>query len=270
MDSIRRLVPAALLLGTLAVPAAAGAEPLVGVDTRDRLVTFDSATPAKVRSRAISGLGAGEKVLGLDRRPANGALILVTSASRLYTLDATNGRAAAIGQGPLSPAIDGAGLGFDFNPAVDRIRLTTTNAQNLRLQPDTGAVAATDGTLAYAAGDVGAGTAPFVIGSAYTNSVPMAMSTQLFDIESSRDALVLQDPPNAGGLKTVGALGVAVTNPAGFDISGTSGTALLAARTPKRTGSRLYTVKLDTGAATLVGRIGTAKRPVTLRALSFS
>lgn len=170
----------------------------------------------------------------MDRRPAGGAIVLVTSASRLYTVDVRTGRAAAIGQGPLAP------------------------------------VAATDGKLAYAAGDVGAGIAPFVIGSACTNSVPTATSTQLFDIESSRDALVLQDPPNAGGLKTVGALGIAVTNPAGFDISAGSGTALLATRVAGRKGSRLYTVALDTGATKLVGRIGPARRPVTLRGLAFS
>lgn len=268
--TIRRLAPAVALLATLSTTAVADAEPVVGVDTQNRLVSFDSARPAKPAIRSISGLGAGETVLGLDRRPANGAIVLVTSASRLYTLDVPTGRAAAIGQGPLSPGLDGAGVGFDFNPVVDRIRLTTTNAQNLRLQPDQGTVAATDGKLAYAAGDVGAGTAAFVIGSAYTNSVPMATTTQLFDIESSRDALVLQDPPNAGGLKTVGALGIAVTNPAGFDISAASGTALLATRVAGRKGSRLYTVALGSGATKLVGRVGTARRPVTLRALAFS
>lgn len=270
MSSTRRLVPAVLALSAIAAPAAAQAEPLAGIDTQGRLVTFDSASPGKVKARLVTGLGAGETMLGIDRRPANGTLVVVTSASRLYTLDARTARAAAIGQGPFSPMLDGAGAGFDFNPAVDRIRLTTTNAQNLRLQPDTGAVAATDGTLSYATGDPAAGTAPFVIASAYTNNVPMAMSTQLFNVDAGRDTLVLQDPPNAGGLKTIGALGMNVTNPAGFDISGTSSSAVLATRVAGRKGSRLYTVNLGTGATKLVGRVGTSKRPVTLRGVTFT
>ena len=251
------------------VPASAHSEPLVGVDTSDRLVTFDSATPTAVKRRAITGLGAGEEVVGLDRRPANGTLVAVTDAGRLYTVSATSGRAAAIGQGPFSPGIDGAAVGFDFNPTVDRIRLVTSNAQDLRLVPDTGAVGAVDGTLAYKEGDPGAGTAPFASASAYTNSVADATTTQLFNIDAGRDTLVLQAPPNDGVLGTVGALGPNVAGPIAFDISGRTGLALMSSRLPRVKGSRLFRVDLETGRASRVGIVGGGRNPVTLVGLTF-
>ena len=105
------------------------------------------------------------------------------------------------------PPLAGASFGFDFNPTVDRIRLTSDARQNLRLNPDTGATAAVDGALTYAAGDPGAASTPRIVGSAYTNSVAGATTTQLFDLDAGRDALVLQNPPNNGTLVTVGSLG---------------------------------------------------------------
>ena len=46
-----------------------------------------------------------------------------------------------------TPALSGTAFGFDFNPTVDRIRVVSDTGQNLRLNPDTGAVAAVDGAL---------------------------------------------------------------------------------------------------------------------------
>jgi hypothetical protein len=112
-----------------------------------------------------------------------------------------------VGATPFIPALAGASFGFDFNPTVDRIRVTSDAEQNLRLNPDTGAVAAVDTNLAYAAGDPGAGTNPSVAGSAYTNNFAGATSTTLYDIDNARHALVTQNPPNDGTLTTVGALG---------------------------------------------------------------
>ncbi|GAB2991992.1 hypothetical protein GCM10027184_52610 [Saccharothrix stipae] len=63
---------------------------------------------------------------------------------------------------------------------MDRIRLVTSKGQNLRLHPDTGAVAATDGVLAHVDG----GSAPRVAAAGYTNSVAGATSTTLYAIDS--------------------------------------------------------------------------------------
>ncbi len=97
---------------------------------------------------------------------------------------------------------------------------------------------------------------PQVTGSAYTNSVRGATTTQLFDIDSARDVLVLQNPPNNGTLVTVGPLGVDAQAGAGFDIAPSDGVAWAALRVPSQGGSQLYRINLTNGAATLVGRIG--------------
>ena len=43
-----------------------------------------------------------------------------------------------------APLLDGTEFGVDFNPQVDRLRVVSNSGQNLRLHPDTGAVAAVD------------------------------------------------------------------------------------------------------------------------------
>ncbi len=65
----------------------------------------------------------------------------------VYLVNRTTGAATPIGVGPFEPTLNGTSFGFDLNPMVDRIRLTSNFTQNLRLQPDTGTVAATDGAL---------------------------------------------------------------------------------------------------------------------------
>ena len=80
-----------------------------------------------------------------------------------------------------------------------------------------------DSALAYAAGDANAGKAPFVVAAAYTNSVAGATATQLFGLDTARDALVLQSPPNDGVLRTVGRLGFDAVSPAGFDVAASDG-----------------------------------------------
>ena len=154
----RFLVFLAVATASLAAPAVgSAAERLVAVDEANRLVVFSSDTPRAITRVRVTGLGAGERLLGLDVRPANGQLVAVTSSSRLHALDAGTGAATAIGQAPFSPSVSGGAFGFDFNPTVDRIRLTSDGRQNLRLHPDTGAVAAVDGMLAYGTSDAGNG-----------------------------------------------------------------------------------------------------------------
>ncbi|WP_461122865.1 DUF4394 domain-containing protein [Saccharothrix stipae] len=123
-------------------------------------------TPSRRRTRRPA-LRAGP--CGTGRRPPD--------LARLYTVDPHTGHAVGIGT---AVALDGHAIGFDFNPTVDRIRLVTSKGQNLRLHPDTGAVAATDGVLAHVDG----GSAPRVAAAGYTNSVAGATSTTLYAIDS--------------------------------------------------------------------------------------
>lgn len=268
MSRTRMLAVAAAILCSAGLGRAAdaqAAELFYGVDTQNRLVTFSGQTPTSIARKAFTGLQSGEQVLGLDVRPANKQVVALGSTSRLYRIDVATGSATVIGTAPFAPPLAGTAFGFDFNPTVDRIRLTSDTRQNPRLHPDTGVTAAVDGPLTYAVGDAGAASTPRIVGSAYTNSVAGATTTQLFGLDAGRDVLALQNPPNNGTLVSVGALGVDIGNNAGFDISGVDGVAYAALQVGQGTVSQLYTVNLTTGAATLVGRVGGG---VPLRALA--
>ena len=259
MNRTRMLLLATLLLCAAGLGRAAtadAAELFYGVDTENRLVSFNSDAPNAITRTSFTGLPAGEQIVGLDQRPANKQLLALSSASRLYRIDAATGAATAVGAAPFTPALAGTSFGFDFNPTVDRIRITSEARQNLRAHPDTGAIAFVDGVLTYAAGDAGAASTPRVVGSAYTNSVAGATSTTLFNVDAGRDFLTIQNPPNAGTLVSVGALGVDAGDNAGFDISSVDGVAYAALQVSPSVSSGLYRINLTTGAATLAGRIG--------------
>lgn len=241
---------------------------IFGLDDQNALVAFgrDNPTRGDVRRIPITGLVAGESVVGIDFR-ANAAatpdrgLYAVTSGSRIYVVDTTSGAATAIGTTAFTPAVSGSSFGFDFNPQADRLRLHSDADQDLRLNQLTGAVAAVDGVLAYAAGDANAGQNPTIVGTAYTNSVPGATATDLFAIDSDRDAVVFLASPNDGRLTTRGSLGVNTTTAVGFDIvgagAGTSfgGTAYATLTTQGSSRSQLYTLNLTSGAATRIGDV---------------
>ncbi|HEX8209163.1 MAG TPA: DUF4394 domain-containing protein [Longimicrobium sp.] len=252
----------ALTLGACDDPTGSSFEPqgrrIFALDGAGNLVTFGSQNPGSVRSTALSGLQAGETLVGLDFRPSNGMLVAAGSSSRIYRVDTLTAAATVVGSTSFTPALAGTAFGFDFNPTVDRIRTHGSAGQNLRLHPDLGTVAATDTALTYLAGDPGAGTVPRIVGTAYTNSVTGATTTQLFGIDSNRDVLVLVGAPNGGRMTTVGALGVNTGDDVGFDIFGADAAREVYATLTVGSRSELYTINLTTGAATRVGQIGTS------------
>ncbi|MEO8573258.1 MAG: DUF4394 domain-containing protein [Pyrinomonadaceae bacterium] len=227
-----------------------------GVTTSNNLIRFNSVRPGTIlNSVAITGLQAGENVVGIDFRPATGQLFALGSTSRLYRLDTVTGVATQVGTAGAF-VLTGTNFGFDFNPVPDRIRATSDTDQNLRLNPNDGTLSATDGTLAYAAGDPNVGQNPNIVASGYTNSFGGATTTTLYDIDSNLDILVTQNPPNNGTLNTVGSLGVNVSGEAGFDINSGNNTALAALQLAAGGTSSLYRINLSTGAATVIGAIG--------------
>ncbi|MGI8749432.1 MAG: DUF4394 domain-containing protein [Thermoleophilaceae bacterium] len=203
----------------LAAPSAASAaEELAAVTNSNKVLTFASDSPGNLDSAfPIAGLPSGEKIVGIDTRPATGQLYALGKSGRIYVLDPSSGASRAV-TGPISPVPSGSYFGFNFNPTVDRIRITSDTRQNLRVDPDTGATAV-DTPLAYAPGQ-GAGATPQVGGVAYTNPVPTATTTEQYGLEGARNSLVLVNPPNSGTLSTRGnGLGQELNGPSGFDIS---------------------------------------------------
>ncbi len=239
--------------------------------TQNAFVTFDTDNPTFIRSlRPITGI-TEPQIAGFESRPATGELFAMgydagTEAARLYNVNPMTGVATAIGAGPV--VLTGLGAGpivFDFNPTVDRIRVESVSGKNFRLNPNDGAIAATDGDLAYAVGDIRFGTVPTIGSGAYTNSFGGSSSTVLYTIDEALNQLNNQTPANAGTQNTVGPLGL-LLDPADrtndLDIRYQPGviTANFAFLTANVVGGggfdNLYTVNLTSGMASLVGRIG--------------
>ena len=277
--SLRRALLGLATLGLTAGAAQAqtvyGLATTAGTVTVGRLVTFDAATPGTLTATLnITGLAAGQSLVGLDSRPNTGQLFALGynatgTQAQLYTLSPTTGALTAVGAAltlNLGTVLNR--IGFDFNPTVDRIRVTGSNNTNFRLNPNNGALAATDLNLAYATTDANATQTPGVGAVAYTNSYIGSTATTLYDIDEVNSRLTLQNPPNNGTLNTVGALGFAGFSSSDLDIyfNSTTGanTAYLTVVpnvTVGNTNATLFTVNLTTGAATLVGGVGASLSP---------
>lgn len=215
---------------------------------------FDPTSPI-VNKINLMGMMAEEYIVGLDFRPVNGALYAITNKSRLLTVNTANGQVTPVGSG-LNPMLSGTTFGFDFNPTVDRIRLVSNTAQNLRLHPDLGSVVFTDGNLKPGS--------PMVNGAAYNNSFAGSTNTTLYVLDSETDMLYMQVPPNDGVLVPVGSLGINFKDENGFDIGGTSNNAFAYLKVGE--GSAIYSINLSTGSASKVSDFNV---PVTAMALGL-
>jgi hypothetical protein len=204
---------------------------------------YNAAAPETIlNSATITGMQTAEKMMSIDFRPATGQLYGISNQSRVYVINAETGMARMIGSGPFAPALTGEYADLDFNPTVDRMRVVTSSGQNLRLNPETGAVAAVDGNINGQAGAM-------ITGVAYSNNIAGAASTTLYDIDITSQQLFIQNPPNNGTLVLVDSLYLKVTGQGGFDIS-PNGIALGLYEVNKK--ATLFSVDPGTGRAKMI------------------
>lgn len=231
---------------------------VVGLTSDNRLVCFNEYSPQEARSiNFVSNLSGGDTFLiGIDFRVQNRLLYGVGNAGGVYVLDTSNAVATLVNR--LSVTLDGStSYGVDFNPAADRLRITSSKGQNLRHNVNVGGVTIVDGALNYTPG----ATALGIVGSAYTNNDLSAnTATTLYALDSTLDQIALQSPPNGGTLAATGKLTIDATEVAGFDIYSTirDGVTVevqsLASIKAQDGSIGLYSVKLPTGKATLRGK----------------
>ena len=252
-------------------------ETAYAVTVSNQLIAFNAGQPQLILSKqALTGLQAGESVVGIDYRVARGQLYALSSAGRLLRIDTQQAAVQPIGQ-PIDVVAGSAPLGFDFNPTVDRIRVVDPSGRNLRLHPDTGAVVDSDpqaagtqadGRLAYEPGDAAAGRQPHIVAAAYTYNKVNEKLTTNYAIDALQGTLVMQGTregatpavsPNTGRLTTVGKLGVPAFSNASLDIADLSNAAFLATDSQGDRESRWYGVDLVTGKATYIGSIRTGE-----------
>lgn len=261
-SSSRRLAALSFAALTLAAGTAAQAQTVFAVTVQGNLISFNAASPGTITTIGpISGPGISvPDIRGIDFRPATSQLYLLQGPAggnpdRMYVVDTFSGNSTLVAN--TSAPIVGSPLGFDFNPVVDLARVVTSATNNYRVNPNTGAV-----TVDTAAVFSPSGNAPFITGSAYTNSIfggSVPAGTTLYNVDSRNSTLTIQNPANAGTNTLVGNLGIDLTGvDAGFDIffSGTTNTGFISANPAAAGTSTFYTINLNTGATTSVGAIG--------------
>ena len=252
---------AIFLLGSMSNLAAA---PLVGLTTGNRLVSFDSATPGTIFADvAVSGLGTGQGLVGIDFRPADGMLIGLARDSsgqaQVYSLNVLTGAATALSA---VFALPGSAFGVDFNPVPNAFRIVSDFEANMRITAGGAGTVNTDTSLTRTSGV--ADPTLQVTGAAYSNNNPGGAGgqTTLYVIDSASGNLYTQGTvnfpgsstsPNTGLLFLVGSLGLGsgLTDRVGFDIRNT-GEAFLSL------GNSLYSINVSSGQTSLLGSIGTA------------
>jgi hypothetical protein len=262
----------AVALGCATALALAGAAPSMAAETAvglttdgpSSLVTFPVTDPGSAQTATITFPAAATdtNLVGVDYRPRSNQLYAYGSLGTLYVLNppaAAGGAWTAVQvSGGLGAFPAGSDTGLDVNPAADAVRVVAESNENYRFNPLNGA-----GGAGTAAGgrdaDLNPGD-PNIVAAAYTNDFDGTPATELFDIDSSSDMLLRQNPPNNGTLEPRGMLGVNTTDNAGFDIAQGSKIAYAALELAGSPGSSsLYKVSLANGAATSVGAIGGGK-----------
>jgi len=262
MISLTRRIP---ILGITALTLAAGhaqaAVEFIGLTTSDQLVRFTD--PAQgIRTVSITGLGAGERLLGIDIRPSNGLLYGITQ-SAVYTIDDL-GRATSVAS--LSASLAGlGGLGVDFNPVAD----FAGNASLHVVRRGTGnnyAVNVGTGAVGNAASVIGTGYSAV----AYTQSFAggsAPMSTALYYINAAAGRLDMAPGSfNAPMITPVGSLGLSgsLLSVNGFDILGADEAYAALNVDDGRTVTGIYRINLQTGAATSVFEFNGTLRGLTV------
>jgi hypothetical protein len=241
-------------LGAILVLASAGASAvtLVGLTSANQIVRLDPMAPNLSTPVAISGLAAGERLVGIDLRPSNGLIYGISTAQKIYTIDEFSGAASfvtALSAAVIDPA---RGYGIDFNPVADynggtSLRLVSTAGDNF-------AVNATTGVVGNTTSNIGAGYSAV----SYTNSKPLMppapATTALYYIDTNTDRLRMAPGSfNAPTIMDIGALGIDVLRANGFDIAGDGRAYAALTLDDVNLASGLYGIDLATGQATLMG-----------------
>ena len=95
-------------------------------DTEGNLFSFSANNPRQLDSaRPLTGLPVGVTLKGIDFRPATGELYGVGSDSVVYRVSPVTGKVVAEGPAFGPRPLEGGFFGVDFDPTVDRIRLTS-------------------------------------------------------------------------------------------------------------------------------------------------
>ena len=239
---------------------------LVGVDTSNHLVKFNSDLPQITTVVAISGLQPNEQAQEIDYRPANGKFYLLgvteggganDGVGRFYEVNINTGVATQVGQNPFTTVFpDNASYGMDIDGEADHVRVVNSGDQLIFVDPNQGVGGG--GGLSIN-NPFGPETITAIASIDYTPDE--LNSVTIYGIDYQTDSLVLIGPfdgsftPNSTTVNPIGITGVVTgSNHIGFDIAVDTGAAFAAMTSGSVT--RLYNIDLKNGFAFGRGKIG--------------
>jgi hypothetical protein len=190
------LTVAALGAATLAPSAAQAAEGFTAVTSDGRVAHFHSDTRPGLSPRPVkvTGLAAGERIVGLDHAPS-GELLALTSAGSIAVLDGNTGKATPKFPAPVTGPVDpNAPLTFAVAPDGASARIITAG-RDVTINLATGAATAGTG-LTFAAGDAHAGAQA-------TPALDYGADGRLVGIAGAQGAYAAQTAIGASTLKTL-------------------------------------------------------------------
>jgi hypothetical protein len=198
LSSRTLLTTAALAAAVIAPSAANAAEGFTAVTSTGDVVQLHSDTgPGLTGIHKVTGLAAGESVVGLDRA-RTGELLGLTSAGNIVSVDRDTGKATAKFPAPVTTAVAAdAPVTFAVAPDGASARVITPG-RDIVVNLATGAVTNGPG-LTFAAGDprAGAQAAP---------SLDYAADGRLIGIDRGQNVYAVQSAAGASTLQTLAAV----------------------------------------------------------------
>jgi Domain of unknown function (DUF4394) len=195
LSSRTLLTTAALAAAVIAPSAAHAAEGFTAVTSAGDVVQLHSDTgPGLTAIHKVTGLAAGEGIVGLDRTPT-GELLGLTSAGNIASVDPGTGKATPKFPAPVTTAVAAnAPLTFAVAPGGASARIITPG-RDVVVNLATGAVTNGPG-LTFAAGDphAGAQAAP---------SLDYAADGRLIGLDAGQSAYAVQTAAGAETLQTL-------------------------------------------------------------------
>jgi hypothetical protein len=152
----------------------------------------------------------GGNLVGIDFRPADGALYGLTDRGGIYTIDlSTRYFGATTKVSTVNPRFSGGfGALVDFNPVLNALRIAGSNDQNIAVVNSADGkslgTTAVQTNFTYAPGDVNFGKDPELVGGAYNNNYVGAVNTLFYLVDHDLDTLVTISTKNATGSSNTG------------------------------------------------------------------
>jgi hypothetical protein len=189
------LTTAALAAAVIAPSAAHAAEGFTAVTSDGRIAQLHSdSSPGLSGIHEVTGLAAGERIVGLDRTPS-GELLALTSAGDITSVARDTGKATAKFAAPVTAAVDpNAAPTFAVAPDGASARIVTAG-RDVSINLATGAATAGSG-LTFAPGDANAGAQA-------TPALDYAADGRLIGVVGAQGAYAVQTAAGAATLQTL-------------------------------------------------------------------